>query len=241
MAYGERQQAVREQRGHMRSPGRPSVAHREDRVKFWLAIARGASSEEAAIDAGVSGPVGSRWFRQSGGMSSISLVPVSGRYLSFSEREEIAILNAQHVGVRDIARQLTRDPSTISRELRRNSSTRTYSLEYRASTAQWHAERRASRPKVAKLALNQPLRDYVQDRLAGLVTAPDGRQFPGPKVPWGGDTVGAKIVGGRHRGALNRLPSASSLTSPMMRPCEFLTKPSTRLFTCKVVVLSEES
>jgi IS30 family transposase len=117
-------------------------------------------------------------------MPSISLTPVSGRYLSFSEREEIAILNAQHVGVRDIACQVGRHPSTISRELRRNSSTRTYSLEYRATTAQWHAERRASRPKISKLAQNEALRDYVQDRLAGLVTAPDGTQFPGPKVPW---------------------------------------------------------
>jgi len=157
MGIGKRQQAVREQRGQMWSPGRPGL-HREDRVKFWEAIARGLSSEDAALEAGVSSPVGSRWFRQSGGMPSISLVPVSGRYLSFSEREEIAILNAQHVGVRDIARQIGRDPSTISRELRRNSSTRTYSLEYRASTAQWHAERRACRPKVSKLALNDPLR-----------------------------------------------------------------------------------
>jgi len=184
VGIGKRQLAVREMRGQMWSPGRPSTAHREDRIRFWEAIARGLSSEEAAIEAGVSAPVGSRWFRQSGGMPSISLTPLSGRYLSFSEREEIAILNAQHFGVCEIARQLGRHPSTISRELRRNSSTRTYSLEYRATTAQWHAERRASRPKISKLAKNDTLRDYVQDRLAGLVTAPDGKQFPGPKVPW---------------------------------------------------------
>ena len=37
-------------------------------------------------------------------MPPISLAPVSGRYLSFAEREEIAILHAQHFGIRDIAR-----------------------------------------------------------------------------------------------------------------------------------------
>ena len=45
--------------------------------------------------AGVSPAVGSRWFRQGGGMPSIRLAPLSGRYLSFAEREEIAILRDQ--------------------------------------------------------------------------------------------------------------------------------------------------
>ena len=51
-------------------------------------------------------------------MPPISLAPRSVRYLSFTEREEIAILRAQGTGVRDIARRLRRAPSTISRELR---------------------------------------------------------------------------------------------------------------------------
>jgi IS30 family transposase len=71
--------------------------------------------------------------------------------------------------------------------LRRNASTRTYRLEYRASTAQWHAERRAQRPKTAKLAVNTRLREYVQDRLAGVIRAPDGKPVPGPATPqWKG-------------------------------------------------------
>ena len=111
---------------------------------------------------------------------------VSGRYLSFSEREDIAILRAQRLGVRAIARRLGRSPSTISRELRRNASTRTWRLEYKASIAQWHAERRARRPKVAKLATNDRLHEYVQDRLSGVVRAPDGRTL-GPEGPaWKG-------------------------------------------------------
>jgi IS30 family transposase len=122
-------------------------------------------------------------------MPQLDLVPVSGRYLSFKEREEISILNAQDVGVREIARRLGRSPSTISRELRRNASTRSNDLAYRASTAQWHAERRASRPKVSKLAANDRLREYVQDRLSGVITRPDGELVPGPDV---------RFVGRRH-------------------------------------------
>jgi IS30 family transposase len=61
---------------------------------------------------------------------------VSGRYLSFSEREDIAIWRAQGLGVREIARRLGRSPSTISREVRRNASTRTYHLTYKTSIAQ---------------------------------------------------------------------------------------------------------
>jgi Helix-turn-helix domain/Phage integrase, N-terminal SAM-like domain len=82
-------------------------------------------------------------------MPTVSQAPSSGRYLSFAEREEIAILRARGCGVREIARQLGRSPSTISRELR-NAATRSGRLEYRASTAQWHADRRARRPKRAK-------------------------------------------------------------------------------------------
>ena len=148
---GQRQKQVRLYRGQIPSPGRPTVAWREDRVKFWAAISRGVMTEDAAMAAGVSSPVGFRWFRHAGGVNPGLPATVSGRYLSFSEREDIALARAQGMGVREIARQLGRDPSTISRELRRNASTRTYRLDYKASTAQWHAERRARRPKTAKL------------------------------------------------------------------------------------------
>jgi len=187
MAYGTRQQQVREYRGQIPSPGRPTVAWREDRIRFWSAIARGAMTEDAATEAGVSGPVGFRWFRHAGGVNPALPPRVSGRYLSFTEREDIAIWKAQEVGVREIARRLGRDPSTISRELRRNASTRTYRLDYKASIAQWHVERRARRPKAAKLAANDELRQYVQDRLSGLVRTEHGARVVGPEGPeWKG-------------------------------------------------------
>ncbi len=115
---------------------------------------------------------------------SQSSKPLSGRYLSFAEREEIAILRVQGQGVCAIARKLGRAPSTISRELRRNAATRSGGLEYRATTAQWHADRSLRRPKAAKLVGHEALRRYVQDRLAGAVTAPDGVKIMGPKVAW---------------------------------------------------------
>ena len=134
-----------------------------DQQRFWKAITRALSSEDAAVSCGVSPPVGGRWFREGGGMPPISLAPRSARYLSFAEREEIAILRAQGAGVRDIARRLRRASSTVSRELRRNAATRSGGLVYRASTAQWHSDRRAKRPKTAKLAANDRLRSYVQE------------------------------------------------------------------------------
>jgi hypothetical protein len=182
----ERQRAVQLYRRQIPSLGAPTIAWREDRVRFWAAIAMGSTTEEAGVAAGVSSPVAYRWFRHAGGVNPCLAPSVTGRYLSFGEREDIALLHAQKVGVRQIARRLGRDPSTTSRELRRNASTRTWRLEYKASTAQWHAERRARRPKIAKLVTNDRLREYVQDRLSGVLREGDGRALgpPGPK--WNG-------------------------------------------------------
>jgi IS30 family transposase len=123
---------------------------------------------------------------------SRSSKPLSGRSLSFTEREELALWRAQGHGVREIARRLGRAPSTISRELRRNAATRGGGLEYRATTAQWHADRSARRPKPAKLAVNAALQRYVQDRLAGLVVAPNGAAVRGPVVTWRGRRHGRR-------------------------------------------------
>jgi IS30 family transposase len=187
MGTSRRRRSDRKLRAPMRSPGRPGVARREDRQRFWEAIAEGVASDRAGVLVGVSGVVGVRWFREGGGMRSVSRVPLSGRYLSFSEREEIALLKASGCGVREIARRVRRAPSTISRELRRNAATRSGGFEYRATTAQWHADRRAQRPKPAKLAGNPRLREYVQGRLAGMLVSPGGTPVSGPVTgPWKG-------------------------------------------------------
>jgi IS30 family transposase len=165
----------------MKSPGAP--AHRREvEREFWREIAKGLLAEEAAIAVGVSQAVGARWFRHGGGMPSIDVAPLSGRYLSFREREEIAVLTAKGAGVRAIAREIGRDPSTVSRELRRNAATRGGKLHYRASVAQWKADLVARRPKAAKLVADPRLREYVQDRLSGHVRRPDGSPVPGPST-----------------------------------------------------------
>ena len=77
--------------------------------------------------------------------------------------------------------------SKMGRELRRNAATRGGKLDYRASVAQWKAELVARRPKTAKLASNDELREYVQDKLAGVVRDVDGSVVAGPAAPeWKG-------------------------------------------------------
>jgi IS30 family transposase len=183
--------ADRALRPAMRSPGRPEPSRAVQRA-FWRLIADGVSTEDAAAEVGVSTPVATRWFRNAGGMTPISLAEPTGRYLSFAEREEIALLNAQKFGVREIARQLGRDASTISRELRRNAATRSDQKSYRATVAQWKAQQAAKRPKDAKLATNERLRAYVEDKLSGQVTDPEGRPIAGPNVPWVGRRHGRR-------------------------------------------------
>jgi Helix-turn-helix domain len=238
MASGPRQKKVREYRGQIPSPGRPTVAWREDRVRFWAAIARGVMTEDAAAEAGVSAPVAFRWFRHAGGVNPALAATVSGRYLFFAEREDIAIWHAQKVSGREIARRLGRDPSTICRELRRNASTRTYRLDYKASIAQWHAERRARRPKVAKLVADDRLRQYVQDRLSGLIRTPDGTREVGRRGQNGrvGTSRTAVTAGGSPPGARSRSRTACPSSSLTMSPCGSRMRPSTRRCSFRAVV-----
>ena len=88
-------------RALMRSPGRPQVNQRPIRQAYWKCIAQGLQSEDAARACGVSQPLGPRWFREAGGMPQMTLAPRSRRYLSFSEREEVALLRAQQCVVRE--------------------------------------------------------------------------------------------------------------------------------------------
>ena len=179
-----RQQAAdRAIRPKLRSPGHPKF-QRHVEVAFWEQIAAGLLPEEAALAVGVSQPVGARWFHNAGGMAPFELkFQPTGRYLSFAEREEIALLKAQGKGVREIARQIGRDPATVSRELRRNVAVRYGSSGYRASVAQWKADIAAQRPKTAKLVTNPRLHAYVQQRLSGQVSRPDGTLIAGPVAP----------------------------------------------------------
>src|ERR1700716_3188836 len=91
-----KRRSARSGRPPLLSPGRPPVAGRDEQRRFWAAIASGMASEDAAVAAGVPQAIGTRWFRKAGGMPPAifgrSAKPLSGRYLSLAEREELAIL-----------------------------------------------------------------------------------------------------------------------------------------------------
>ena len=122
---------------------------------------------------------------------SRSSKPLSGRYLSFAEREEIAILHSQKCGVCEIARRL-------GEPLRRFRGSCVAML--RPATAvwnialhlQWRADRSARRPKPSKLAMNDSLRNYVQDRLSGVIASADRVKISGPMVRWKGRRSGPR-------------------------------------------------
>ncbi len=179
-----RQQAAdRAVRPKLKSPGHPKF-QRHVEVAFWVEIAKGPLAEEAAGVIGVAPAVGARWFHNAGGMPPLDLQQrPSGRYLSFAEREDIALLRAQDKGVREIARTIGRDPGTVSRELRRNAAVRYGCSGYRTSVAQGKADMAARRPKAANLVVNPRLHAYVQDRLSGEINRPDGILIAGPTPP----------------------------------------------------------
>jgi transposase, IS30 family len=140
--------------------GRPPAA-RDARVRFWECVRAGLGPSEALAAAGLNWRA-ARWFAEAGGVKANGPGPVSGRYLSLAEREEIAVGLAARKPVRQIARELGRPASTVSREVARNSSATGL---YRASAAQYRSEVRARRPKTAKLAGNAELRGWVQGKL----------------------------------------------------------------------------
>jgi hypothetical protein len=232
----KRRAADRAGRPAMRSPGRPPGGATRAPTAVLGGDRPRVLQRRRRVAAGVSPAVGTRRFRAGGGMPTVSRAPLSGRSLSFAEREELAILRAQDVGVRETARQLGRSPSTVSRELCRNAATRGGRLAYRATTAQWHADQRAKRPKVAKLAANQRLRSYAQERLAGEIRRPNGIAVSGRRC--GGSVGGtgvARTAGGHTHGVQSRPRTGCGSTSPMMGPCGSRMRPSTRRCTSKVV------
>jgi IS30 family transposase len=151
----------------------PVPLPRELRLRFWRLIAAGSSTEAAADAVGVARVTAQRWFIEAGGMPPMSLAEPRGRYLSFAEREEIALDRAAGLGVRAIARRLGRSPSTISREIARGCLNRRPRGRYRASLAQARADARARRPKPAKLVLHRRLREWVADKLERLQWSPE--------------------------------------------------------------------
>jgi IS30 family transposase len=130
------------------------------------------SIPRAAAKAGMSQVTGQQLVARTGGIRPRRPQPPSGRFLSFAERETIALGWAAGWSKARIAREIGRHRATVGRELDRNRAVghrdglvRRDGVAYRASTAQHRATDRAARPKPAKLAQNVVLRAMVTRRL----------------------------------------------------------------------------
>ena len=182
----------------------------------------------------VSPAVGVRWFRQSGGVPSLSPASLSGRYLSFEEREEISLLRARAV-------ECAISPGDLADRRRRSPESCVampppvvVDLEYRATTAQWHADRRARRPKVAKLAANDTLGSTCKIGSRARSRSRTGAPCLAPACAGSAGVMGAdKIDAGQGRGVPSRSPIDCQWTSLMMNRCGSRTRPSTRPSTSR--------
>jgi transposase, IS30 family len=214
--------------------------------KFWVLLASGLTGAEAAAAAGCSAEGARSAFVSSGGIRPRSRPAPSGRFLSFREREEIAIGWAQGLTAADIARRLGRHRSTITRELLRNQIHRGQPrdlrrpgerrrdgagrVRYRASTAHWHAHRRARRPKAARLATNIELRQRVEHWLDKKLSPRQignklRREYPDRPEMWVSHETIYQALYVQSRGALRRelttcLRTGRAIRRPQRRPDE---------------------
>ena len=229
---------VTERTGRAPTPvARPTGCQWEAEQAFWVCIAAGASSEDAALASGVSQPVGTRWFREAGGMAPISLGPCSGRFLSFAEREELALLNAKGSAVREIARRMERSPSTVSRELR---AMLRREAVYCTIGPRSRSGRRIGWPHDPRPPRLRRTRDcaltYKTDSLAMSLIHEASRSRYRRYHGSGDATAVALTVGGASAGVRSRSVADCRSTSRMMSPCGSLTRPSTKRYMFKVEV-----
>jgi transposase, IS30 family len=177
-----------------RGPG--ALPQAEKREQFARLIAQGFNNSEACRIVGINRRTGKRW-RHGRTITTrdgrkLHYAPVVGagavrreispRYLSEDERVRIADLRRAGAGVRAIAEQTGRSPSTISRELRRNRDPG--SGQYRPFTAHKLAARRRARPRAGKIARDEALRQFVAGRLEKRwspeqISQALRREFPG--------------------------------------------------------------
>ena len=199
--------------------GRP-VLPREVQVVFWDGVRAGLGVEEAAGAAGAGRETARRWVVAAGGVKGNGPVAGSGRFLARWEREEIAVGLAQKLPYRRIAARLApgRSVSTVCREVRRNG----VGGVYRAHLAEREALERARRPRPAKLAVNDELREWVQAKLMGnwspeQVSARLVLEFPDrPEMRVSAETIYQSLYV-QGRGALRRELARHLRTGRQMR------------------------
>ncbi|MEA9985793.1 IS30 family transposase, partial [Subtercola sp. RTI3] len=136
-------------------------------TKLWDLREAGRTGEEIAVLLGWKKTAVLAHLDEHGGIRPRWGRNLSGRSLSFEERQEIMIWNAQHLSIREMGRRLGRSHSTVSRELRRNVVPRN---RYRATTAHRIAFDAARRPRPGKLEAAGLLRDQVKAGLKGKLS-----------------------------------------------------------------------
>ncbi len=186
---------------------------------FWAAWQAGEFLTDASTLAGTHRKRGLAWLREAGGVRPRRGQNLQGRYLSFAEREEIALARAAGESMRLIASRLRRSPSTISRELARNADG---IGRYRAGAAHMLAYERASRPKSAKLVTNQVLRKRVQTDLQKRyspeqITGRLREDFPDQPEMWVSTETICQSLYVQSRGALRRELTKCLRTGRAMR------------------------
>ena len=221
-----------------RSPGRPGVAQRENRRRFWMAIASGRSSEAAAAEVGVSQAVGARWFREAGGMPPKTLAPSAKPLWSGICRLRSA-RRLRCCGPR--AAGCGRPPDGWD-ETHRRSRVNCGATRPRAAAVSSIGPRRRSGMPSERPAV-QSVRSWLRTRPCGStfrtgwlarLLARAGPRFAG-RTSLGKDagTGAGSIAGGPGRGAPSRLPDGCGSTFLAMRRCASAPRPSTRRCTCK--------
>lgn len=174
---------------------------------------------EAVVPLNTSRRTGRTVLAAAGGIRPRRGRDLKGRCLTFTQREEIAILRAQGQSLRLIGEEIGRSASTISRELKRNTKPGT---AYRATSAHVLAYERASWPKPAKLHTNTALRAIVEEDLAKRYSPEQiaGRlrlQFPDQEEMWvSAETIYPSLYV-QARGALNRDLAACLRTGRAVR------------------------
>ena len=89
---------------------------------FWARMQAGDFLIDAVIPRGVDRRTGTRILIVAGGVRPRRGRDLKGRFLTFADREEIAVLRAQGKSLRHIGVAIGRPASTVSRELSRNTS-----------------------------------------------------------------------------------------------------------------------
>jgi Helix-turn-helix domain len=82
--------------------------------EYWKLILDGVPTVEACRELGIGRKTGYRWRIEAGGLPPARVAEEvrSSRYLSLLERQRIATLRERGLGVREIARRISRSPST---------------------------------------------------------------------------------------------------------------------------------